>query len=93
MNVVATGHADVRVSTAMTNNYNNDDVIDGDFPNTLGEILGTPFMATPAFDLDLAYGIGDFNVNFNRIPLLSPLFPLPPPFTSLPPSAIAGEPT
>jgi len=53
MIVVATRHADVRESTVMTNNDNNDDAIDGDFPNTLGEILGTSFMATPAFDLDL----------------------------------------
>jgi len=38
----------------LTDNDNDDDANDGDFPDTLGEILSAPFMATPALDLDLA---------------------------------------
>jgi len=37
----------------MTNDDNDDDADDSDFDDTLGEILGTSFMATPSLDLDL----------------------------------------
>jgi len=52
--VVAYRHADVRASAAMTNdNDNNAD--EGDFDDTLGEILGPSSMATPSLDLDLVF--------------------------------------
>jgi len=66
----------------MTNDDNDDDVNDGDFPDTLGEILGATFMATPALNLDLTFAAADSNVDFHRTPLLSSLFHLPRPLTS-----------
>jgi len=81
--VIADGHADVLVSAAMSDD-NDDDADDGDFDDTLGEILGASFMATPSLDLDLAFGAVDSNVDPARTYLLSPLFPLPPPLASPP---------
>jgi len=72
--VVADGHADVRASAAMTHD-NDDDADDGDFDDTLREILGASFIATPSLDLDLAFGVVDSDVDFARTHLL----PLPPP--------------
>ena len=46
----------------MTND-NNDDANDGAFNDTLGKILGASFMATPSFNLHLAFGAVDSNVN------------------------------
>jgi len=43
------GHADARASAVLTDNDNDYDANDGDFPDTLGEILGAPFMASPAW--------------------------------------------
>ena len=57
----------------LTDNDNGDDANDGDFPDTLGQILSAPFMASPALDFDHAFGAADSNVNFDRTPLLSPL--------------------
>ena len=85
-------HADVRASAAMIDD-NNDDAEDGDFDDTLGEILVASFMATPSLDLDLALGAVDSNVDLACTRLLSPPgFPLSPPLPSAPSSAAAGEP-
>jgi len=51
------------------------DVDDGDFDDTLDEIPGDSFMATPSFDLDLAFGAIDSNVDFDRTHLLSSISP------------------
>jgi len=67
----------------MTDDDNDDNANDGDYPGTLGEILGAPSMATPVLDLDLAFGVVDSNVNFDRTPLLSLFSPPPsPPLSS-----------
>ena len=87
------GHADARASAVLTDNDNDYDANDGDFPDTLGEILGAPFMASPALDFDHAFGAADSNVDFDRTHLLSPPSPLPPSLASPPSSAAAGEPT
>jgi len=70
-----------------------DDADDDDFLDTLGEILGALFMTTPSLDLDLAFGTVESNVDIDRTPLIPPLSPSPPPLTSPPSSADAGEPT
>jgi len=67
---------------------NNDDADDGNFDDTLSEILGASSRVAPSLDLDLAFGTVDSNLDPACTPLLSLLFPLPPP----PPSAAAGEP-
>jgi len=77
----------------MTNNDDDDNADDGDLTGTLGEILGAPFMATPALDLDHTFGAVDSNIDFDRTPLLSPLSLPPPHLTSPPSSTAAGEPT
>jgi len=59
---VVPGHADVRVSAVMTDD-NNDDVDDGNFDDTLSEILGTSFKVATFPDLDLAFGAVDVNVD------------------------------
>jgi len=71
---------------------NDDDADDGNFDDTLGEILGTSFRVTPSLDLDLAFGAVDSNVDLACTHLLSPRYPLPPPLPSAPSSAAAGEP-
>jgi len=85
------GHADIRASAVMTDD-NDDDADDGNFDDTLGEILGASSRVTTSLDLDLAFGAVDSNVNLACTPLLSPLSPLPPPLVSPPPSAAAGKP-
>jgi len=89
---VADGHADIRASAVMTND-NDDDADNGNFDDTLGEILGASSMATPSLDLDLLFGAVDSKVDLHRTLLLSPLSPspLPPQLVSPPPSATAGE--
>jgi len=62
---------------------NDDDADDGDFDDTLGEILSASFMATPALDLDLAFGAVDSNVDFDSTALLSSLSPHPSPLLLL----------
>jgi len=62
---------DVRASAAMTMAT----MWTGDFDDTLGEILGASFMATPSLDLDLAFGALDSNVDLAHTHLLSPLSP------------------
>jgi len=74
--VVADGHADVRASAAMTND-NDNDADDGNFDDTLGETLGASFRDMPSFDLDLAFGAVDSNVDLACTRLLSPLPPSP----------------
>ena len=76
---VVHGHADVRASAVMTDD-NNDDVDDSNFDDTLSEILGTSSRVATSPDLDLAFGAVDVNVH------------LPPPISSPPSSAAAGEP-
>jgi len=49
----------------MTNDDDDDDADDGDSCNTLGEILGAPFLATPGLDPDHAFGAVDSNVDFD----------------------------
>jgi len=41
------------------NDYNDDDADDGNFDDTLGEILGASFRVTTILDLDLAFGAVD----------------------------------
>jgi len=59
----------------MTDDDNDNHANDGEFPVTLGEILGATFMASPVLGLDL--GIADSNDDFDRTPLLSLPSPLP----------------
>jgi len=87
--VVADGHADVRASAVLTDD---DDADDGNFDDTLGEILGASFRVTPSLDLDLAFGAVDSNVDLACTHLLSPPSPPPPLLPSAPSSAAAGEP-
>jgi len=87
--VVADGHADVRASAVLTDD---DDADDGNFDDTLGEILGASFRVTPSLDLDLAFGAVDSNVDLACTHLLSLPSPLPPLLPSAPSSAAAGEP-
>jgi len=89
---VADGHADIRANAVMTDDEIDDDADEDDFDDTHGEALGASFMAAPSLDLDLLFGAVDSKVDLYRPPLLSPLFPLPPPLASPPPSAAAGEP-
>jgi len=89
--VVADGRADVRASAAMPDD-NDDDANDGDFDDTLGELLGASFRVTPSLDLDLAFGAVNSNTDLACTHLLSPPSPLPPPLSSAPSSAAAGEP-
>jgi len=59
---VADGHADVRASAAMTDD-NDDEADNGNFDDTLGKILGASFRVTPSLDFDLAFGVGNVNVD------------------------------
>jgi len=75
----------------MTDNENDDDANDGDFPDTLGEILIAPFMATPALDLDLAFGAADSNVNFDRTLFFLHCPPQHPPLNCAPLLLLVGS--
>jgi len=88
---VVPGYADVRASAVMTDD-NNDDGDDGNFDDTLSEILGTSSRVATSPDLGLAFGAVDVNVDRACTSLLSPLSHLPPPNPSPPSSAAAGEP-
>ena len=70
---------------------NNDDVDDGNFDDTLSEILGTSSRVATSPDLDLAFGAVHVTDGLSCTSLLSPLSPLPPPITPPPSSAAAGE--
>jgi len=69
-----------------------DDVDVGNFDDTLSEILGPSFRVATSPDLDLAFAAVDVNVDLACTSLLSPLSHLPPPISSPPSSAAAGEP-
>ena len=69
-----------------------DDIDVGNFDDTLSEILGPSSRAATSPDLDLAFGAVDVNVDRACTSLLSPLSHLPPPISSPPSSAAAGEP-
>ena len=71
---VADGHAGIRTSTLMTDD-NDDNTNDGNFDDTLGEILGASSRGTTFLDLDLAFGDVNSNVDLACTPLLSPLSP------------------
>ena len=71
------------------NNYKGDD---GNFDDTLSEILGTSSRVATSPDLDLGFGAIDVNVDLTYTSLLSPLSHLPPPISSPPSSAAAGKP-
>ena len=88
---VVPGYADVRASAVMTDD-NNDDGDDGNFDDTLSEILGTSSRVATSPDLDLVFGAVDVNVDRAYNSLLSPLSHLPPPTSSPPSAAAAGEP-
>ena len=88
---VVPGYANVRASAVMTDD-NNDDIDDGNFDDTLSEILGTSSRVATSPDLDLAFGAVDDNVDRACTSLLSPLSHLPPPTSSPPSSAATGEP-
>jgi len=66
--VVADRHANVRAKT----DDNDDDADDGNFDDTLGEILGASFRVTPSLDLDLTFGAVDSNVDLACTRLLPP---------------------
>jgi len=70
---------------------NIDDVDDGNFDDTLSD-LGTSSRVATSPDLDLAFGAVDVNVDLAYTSLLSPLSHLPPPISSPPSSAAAGDP-
>jgi len=70
-----------------------DDAHEDDFNDTHGEVLGASFRATPSLDLDLLFGAVDSNVNLHHPPLLSSLFPLPPPSPLLPLLLLLGSPS
>jgi len=61
---------------------NDDDVDEGNFDDTLSEILSTSSRVATSFDLDLAFGAVDVNVDLACTSLLSPLSHLPPPISS-----------
>ena len=86
---VIPGYADVRASAVMTDDNNDDE---GNFDDTLSEILGTSSRVATCPDLDLAFVAVDVNVDRACTSLLSPLSHLPPPTSSPPSSAAAGEP-
>ena len=88
---VVPGYANVRASAVMTND-NNNDVNDGNFDDTLSEILGTSSRVATSPDLDLAFGAVDVNVDLACTSLFSRLSHLPPPISPPPSSAAAGEP-
>jgi len=71
---------------------NDNNANDGIYDDSLSEILGASSRVAPSLDFDLAFGTVDSNVDPACTPLLSPLFPLPPPLASPAPSAAAGEP-
>jgi len=71
---------------------NDDDADDGNFDDTLSEILDASSRVSPSLDLDLAFGAVNSNVDPACTLLLFPLSPSPPPFASPPPSAAAREP-
>jgi len=71
---------------------NDDDADDGSLNDVLCKILGASSRVAVPLDLDVAFGAVDLNVDLACTSLLSPLSPLPPPITSPPPSAAAGEP-
>jgi len=87
---VVPGYGDVRASAVMTDD-NNDDVDDGNFDDTLSEILGTSSRVPTSPDLDLSFGAVDVKVDLACTSLLSPLSHLPPPTSSPPSSATSGE--
>ena len=68
--------------TVMTDD-NNDDGDDGNFDDTLSEILGTSSRVLTSPNLDLAFGAVDVNVDRACSSLLSPLSHLPPPLLLL----------
>ena len=76
---VVPGYADVRASAVMTDD-NNDDGDDGNFDDTLCEILGTSSRVATSPDLDLAFGTVDVNANRRHFTSLSTL---PPPTSHL----------
>ena len=82
--VVADGHADVRASATMTDD-NDDDADDGNFDDTLGEILGASSRVATSLDLDLAFGAVDSNLDSlaHHFSLHSPPSPLPSPLLLL----------
>jgi len=89
------GNANIRASAVMTDDNNDNANARANVSNlddTLSEILGVSSRVTTSLDLDLAFGDVNVNNNLACTSLLSPLSPLPPPITSPPPSAAAGEP-
>ena len=64
---------------------NNDDVNDGNFDDTLSEILSTSSRVAISHDLDLAFGAVDVNVDLacTHFSLHSPTSHLPSPFLLL----------
>jgi len=90
---VAIEDDDIRTSAVMTDaedDEDDDNVDDGNFTDTLGEIIGISSIASPALDLDDALGAVDSTVDFDRTPLVSPPSP---PLTSPPFSSVVREPT
>jgi len=77
---------------SLTDDEVDNDAVADDFDDTHGEALGASFRATPSLDFELRFGAVDSNVDLHHTPLLSPLYPLPPPLASPPPSAVDGEP-
>ena len=63
---------------------NNDNADVSNLDDTLSEILGVSSKVATSFDLDLAFGVVDFNDDLACTSLLSALFHLPPPITCPP---------
>ena len=69
-----------------------DDGDDGNFVDTLSEILGSSSKVTTSLGLDLAFDTVDATVDRACTSLLSPLSNFSPPISSPPSSSAAGEP-
>ena len=74
------------------NDDNDDDADVGNVDNTLSEIFGALSRVATSLALDLAFGAVDVTDDLACTSLLSPLYPLPPPIASPPPSDSAGKP-
>ena len=70
----------------------NDNGDDGNFVDTLSEILSSSSKVTTSLDLGLAFGTVDATVDRACTSLLAPLSHFSPPIFSPPSSAVAGEP-
>jgi len=88
---VVDGHANVRASAVMTKD-NNDGANIGNLDDILSKIFGASFRVATLLNLDLVFGAVNVTDCLSCTSLLSPLSHLPPPISSPPSSAAAGQP-